>query len=122
MFYSLEILIDEVDHQSNYQSSVSGPSASVKLIKSIIVCELYSFERCLSRFDTAERVRPIGLGAHLDVDRAVRLLADPNCGDQRISKTNPVHSRCRPAGEITAPLRWAENAGVRCACQSEQVG
>jgi hypothetical protein len=42
----------------------------------MIVCELYSLNDVA--LDTAERFAD-RLGAHLDVDRAVRLLADPNC-------------------------------------------
>src|SRR3984893_5554085 len=68
-------LIDEVDHQNNYQG-LCRPFSVSQLIKSIIVCELYSLNDVA--LDTAKRFAE-RLGAHLDVDRAVRLLADPDC-------------------------------------------
>jgi FkbM family methyltransferase len=94
-------LIDEVDHQSNYQSPCRPFSVS-QLIKSMIVCELYSLNDVA--LDTAERFAD-RLGGHLDVDRAVRLLADPDC------VTNEYRRQIRAfelstSWRITAPLRW----------------
>jgi FkbM family methyltransferase len=96
-------LIDEVDRQSNYQSPCR-PFSVCQLIKSMIVCELYSLNDVA--LDTAERFAD-RLGAHLDVDRAVRLLADPDC------VTNEYRRQIRAfevstSWRITAPLRWAK--------------
>jgi FkbM family methyltransferase len=68
-------LIDEVDHQENYQTPYRPVSVN-QLIKSIIICELHALNDVA--LDTVERFAE-RLGAHLDVDRAVQLLADPDC-------------------------------------------
>ena len=52
------------------------PVTISQLIKSMIICELHALNDVA--LDTVERFAD-RLGAHLDVDRAVRLLADPEC-------------------------------------------
>jgi FkbM family methyltransferase len=96
-------LIDEVDHQSNYQGPCRPFSVS-QLIKSIIVCELYSLNDVA--LDTAERFAD-RLGAHLDVDRAVRLLADPDCVSNEYRRQIRAFE-LSTSWRITAPLRWAK--------------
>jgi hypothetical protein len=68
-------LIDEVDHLDHYQNPPQ-PVSMNQLIKSIIICELHSLNDVA--LETVERFAE-RLGVHLDVDRAVRLLADPDC-------------------------------------------
>jgi hypothetical protein len=68
-------LIDEGDHREHYQSPCR-PFDINQLIKSIIIFELHALNDVA--LDTAERFAE-RLGVHLDVDRAVRLLADPDC-------------------------------------------
>jgi FkbM family methyltransferase len=68
-------LIDEVDHPEHYQTPCRSVSVN-QLIKSIIICELHTLNDVA--LDTVERFAE-RLGARLDVDRAVRLLADPDC-------------------------------------------
>ena len=68
-------LIDEVDHPEHYQTPCRPVSVN-QLIKSIIICELHALNDVA--LDTVERFAE-RLGGRLDVDRAVRLLADPNC-------------------------------------------
>src|SRR5262245_43134990 len=100
-------LIDEVDHPENYQGRCRPFSVS-QLIKSIIILELHALNDVA--LDTAERFAE-RLGAQLDVDRAVRLLADPDC------MTNEYRKQMRAqisafelstSWRITAPLRWAK--------------
>jgi FkbM family methyltransferase len=68
-------LIDEMDHPEHYQTQCR-PISLNQLIKSIIICELHALNDVA--LDTVERFAE-RLGAQLDVDRAVRLLADPDC-------------------------------------------
>jgi FkbM family methyltransferase len=68
-------LIEEVDHPENYQSPCR-PFDIDQLIKSIIIFELHALNDVA--LDTVERFAE-RLGVRLDLDRAVRLLADPDC-------------------------------------------
>jgi len=68
-------LIDEADHPEHYQTQCRPVSIN-QLIKSIIISELHALNDVA--LDTVERFAE-RLGAQLDVDRAVRLLADPDC-------------------------------------------
>jgi hypothetical protein len=64
-----------VDHQEIYQTPCRPVSVN-QLIKSIIICELHALNDVA--LDTVERFAE-RLGVQLDVDRAMRLLADPDC-------------------------------------------
>jgi FkbM family methyltransferase len=118
-------LIDEVDHPDNYQSPCRPFSLS-QLIKSMIIFELHALNDIA--LDTAERFAD-RLGAHLDVDRAIRLLADPDCTTndyrkqmrgfeqqmraQRSAFEEQMRAQRRAfelstSWRITAPLRWAK--------------
>ena len=108
-----------MDHQEIYQTPCRPVSVN-QLIKSIIICELHALNDVA--LDTVERFAE-RLGAQLDVDRAVRLLADPNCvtneyRNQLRAQRQQLRELCarldaqRCAYErstswrITAPLRW----------------
>jgi Methyltransferase FkbM domain len=111
-------LIDEADHPEHYQTQCRPVSVN-QLIKSIIICELHTLNDVA--LDTVERFAEC-LGARLDVDRAVRLLADPDCVTNEYQKQLYAQRRVyeqqlraqRRAYEqstswrITAPLRWVK--------------
>jgi FkbM family methyltransferase len=96
-------LIDEVDYPGNYQGPCRPFSVS-QLIKSMIIFELHALNDVA--LDTAERFAE-RLGAHLDVDRAARLLADPDCLTNEYRKQRRAFERST-SWRITAPLRWAK--------------
>jgi FkbM family methyltransferase len=105
-------LIDEVDHLEHYQTPCR-PFGINQLIKSIIICELHALNDVA--LDTVERFAE-RLGVHLDVDRAVRLLADPDCVANEYRRQLRAQKRAYEAQKrayerstswrITAPLRW----------------
>jgi FkbM family methyltransferase len=100
-------LIDEIDHPENYQGPCRPFSVS-QLIKSMIIFELHALNDVA--LDTAERFAE-RLGAHLDVDRAVRLLADPDCLTNEYRKQMRAQRHAfeqSTSWRITAPLRWAK--------------
>jgi len=100
-------LIDEVDHPYNYQGPCRLFSVS-QLIKSMITFELHALNDVA--LDTAIRFAE-RLGTHLDVDRAVHLLADPDCMTNDYRKQMRAQIRAfelSTSWRITAPLRWAK--------------
>ncbi len=67
--------IDELDHSNNYVAPAL-PFRLDQLIKAMIIYELHGLSDIA--LDTAVRFRDT-LGDRLDVDKAISLLADPNC-------------------------------------------
>jgi hypothetical protein len=101
-------LIDEVDQPGNYQT----PCRSFRLdqlIKVIIIYELHGLNDVA--LDTIKRFAKC-LGERLDVDRAVQLLAIPDCRGHDIlwNLNKRIEAYEKSASlRITAPLRWAKN-------------
>ncbi len=100
-------LIDEVDQPGNYQTACR-PFRLDQLIKAVIICELHGLNDVA--LDTVKRFAE-RLGGRLDVDRAVRLLADPDCRGHDIlwnlRKRIEAYEQST-SWRITAPLRWAK--------------
>ena len=101
-------LVQEVDHPESYEFLCSPVSIN-QLIKSIIICELYALNDVA--LDTAKRFADT-LEKRLDVDRAVRLLADPDCNTSQRQIEAQIHAQKRmyeksTSWRMTAPLRLA---------------
>ena len=104
---SLEVLfcrdpIAEADFPHHY-AKVSAPLDAGRLLKLMIIYELHGLNDVA--IDTAERFRA-ELSARLDVDRAIELLADPDC---RISVNRVQAMRRSMSWRVTAPLRYLKS-------------
>jgi FkbM family methyltransferase len=98
-------LIEEIDHPEHYQRAWR-PIAVDQLIKFMIICELHALNDVA--LDVAERFAD-RLGAHLDVERAIRLLADPRCLTNEYRRQLRAQKRAyeqSTSWRVTAPLRW----------------
>ena len=74
----------------------------------MIIFELHALNE--TALDTAQRFADC-LGAHLEVDRAVQLLADPSCTTNEYRKQTRAQIRAfelSTSWRITAPLRKAK--------------
>jgi FkbM family methyltransferase len=90
-------LIDEIDYPNNYQTQCR-PVSLDQLIKMIIIYELHGLNDIA--LDTAERFAP-RLGARLDIERAVWLLADPDCRSSESWQVNGYRTLIRAFAQLT---------------------
>jgi FkbM family methyltransferase len=92
--------IDEIDHPENYLASCR-PLSLDQLIKMTVIYELHGLNDIA--IDMVERFAD-RLSARLDVNRAIRLLADPHCRPGRLRKQfrNVVRSVRRRMGRGSA--------------------
>jgi hypothetical protein len=105
-------LINEIEHLDHY-CSPTRPVSIDQLIKTMIIFELHQLNDVA--LEMAERFSE-RLGTHLDVNRAVYLLADPKCVVNEYCRQQRAHKRAyektiaayelSTSWRITAPLRW----------------
>lgn len=97
--------IDEADQQEIYPFPYK-PLSVDQLIKMMIIYELHGLNDIA--LDTAQRFRN-ELGRRLDVDKAIDLLADPDClvADPVLEELRIVRAANLA---LTAELRWMENS------------
>jgi FkbM family methyltransferase len=105
-------LIDEADHSENYATQ-PRPVGVDQMIKTMIICEVFGLSDVA--LDMAERFAT-PLGSRLDVDRAIDLLADPDCREPgQVVEVVRLKERIRDFEEstswrVTAPLRALKRA------------
>jgi len=105
-------LIEEADHSEMYPTPCRPVSVD-QMIKMMIIYELHGLNDVA--VDTAERFAQL-IGSRLDVDRAVALLADPDCRGEVVEKVFQRRVReleTSTSWRITAPLRALKLAGQR---------
>jgi FkbM family methyltransferase len=107
----LRDFIDEADKPQNYRKMPPTPTVD-KLLKAMVIYELHGLNDVA--VDTAERFRE-RIGERLDVDRAIGLLADPDCRGTFSVEYGMDHAaaiqtlramRASKSWRVTAPLRW----------------
>jgi FkbM family methyltransferase len=103
-------LIGEVDQPQNYQTPCQ--SVEIDQLIKMIILELHGLNDIA--LDTAERFAE-RIGTRLDVDRAIWLLADPDCGPNEYRNRIRAFERST-SWRLTAPLRWLK-LGLLAAAQ-----
>jgi FkbM family methyltransferase len=94
--------IQEADHPTNYSTPCRQFSVD-QLIKIMMIYELYGLNDIA--LDTARRFGE-ALSSRIDVDRAIHLLADPNCRMPGAAAQKPQPTP--PAWRLGAPVRFVK--------------
>ena len=105
-------LIDDVDHSENY-AIPSTPVSVDQLIKTMVIYELHGLNDVA--IDTAQRFRDL-LGRRLDVERAIDLLADPDChipGGAKGSTQAEIATLKRRIDALERSMSWRVTAPLR---------